>query len=99
MVSLAAQLASTTLLWGAQQPKTEPLLMRLDPPSRTMVIMSLLGLVIFGVALTALVLIGGRRLRRIARQRLPATPDNHDQGYAKPLAPPSPPQGGDNEGP
>jgi hypothetical protein len=40
---------------------------RLDPPRRAAVMMAILGLVLTGVALVACVMIGGRWVRRMAR--------------------------------
>jgi hypothetical protein len=47
----------------------EPLIERLDPPRRAAVLMAILGLVLLGLALVACVMIGGRWLRRVARQQ------------------------------
>ncbi|MEM8864658.1 MAG: hypothetical protein AAGF31_03835 [Planctomycetota bacterium] len=44
---------------------------RLDPPTRTAVMMALLGLVLLGLLLVACIMVGGRWLRRLARQRRP----------------------------
>jgi len=43
-----------------------PLLERLDPPRRAVLLMALLGLVLTGVVLVACVMIGGRWVRRLA---------------------------------
>ena len=56
----------------------EPLIERLDPPRRAAVLMAILGLVILGLTLVACVMIGGRWVRRLARdehgrRRSPAT--------------------------
>jgi hypothetical protein len=63
-----------------------PLLWQLDPQQRVKVMMSLLGIVLLGVALVALVMVGGRGLRRIARKRVGPTPGHDEAWYAKPLA-------------
>jgi hypothetical protein len=55
---------------GAEQ--QEPLLNRLDPLLRGVVLMALVGLVIVGLSLMALTWLGGRRVRRLARSRPPA---------------------------
>lgn len=44
----------------------EPLIERLDPPRRAIVLMALLGLVLTGVVLVACVMIGGRWVRRLS---------------------------------
>jgi len=64
------------------------LLMRLDPANRAKVLMSLLALVLVGVALVAFAWLGARRLRRIARTRHPASSPHEDAWYQKPLAAP-----------
>lgn len=45
----------------------EPLIEQLDPPRRAAVLMAILGLVLLGIALVACVMIGGRWVRRLAR--------------------------------
>jgi hypothetical protein len=52
----------------AQEP-AQPLLERLDPPRRAMVMMAIFGLVILGLALIAAVMMGGRWVRRMARHQ------------------------------
>ena len=54
---------------GAEQ--REPLLNRLDPLLRAVVLMALAGLVIVGLSLMAFAWLGGRRVRRLARSRPP----------------------------
>ena len=83
---LAGAISVAGLLAAAEQ-KSEPLLVRLDPESRAKVLMSLLALVLVGVGLVALVWLGGRHLRRIARQRLVPTREHEDDWYRKPLVP------------
>jgi hypothetical protein len=46
---------------------TVPLLQRLDPVTRTKVLMALLGLVLLGITMVACVMIGGRWVRRLAK--------------------------------
>jgi len=79
--------------------RAEPLLMRLDPEQRAKVLMALVGLVLVGSLLIALVWLGGRHLRRIAGKRpRPASPRD-DLWYRKPLVPkgPVPPSAGDTD--
>ncbi len=45
----------------------QPLIERLDPPRRTAVIMALLGIVLVGVFLVAVVMIGAHWVRRLSR--------------------------------
>ena len=99
-----AELTGRTLMqpaiWlVAEEHRQQTLLMRLDPANRAKVIMALLGLVLVGAALVALVWLGGRRLRRIARERSGPTPPHQDDWYRKPLAPPNaePNEGRDSE--
>jgi hypothetical protein len=47
----------------------EPLIKQLDPPRRAAVLMSILALVLLGLALVACVMIGGRWVRRMARDK------------------------------
>ena len=49
--------------------RSEPLLERLDPVTRTKVLMALLGLVLLGITMIACVMIGGRWVRRLAQHR------------------------------
>jgi hypothetical protein len=42
---------------------------RLDPPTRAMVLMALIGLVLVGLALILLTMIGARWVRRLGRER------------------------------
>ncbi len=74
--------------------RAEPLLMRLDPEQRAKVLMAFVGLVLVGALLIAIVWLGGRHLRRIARNRPRPTSPHDDQWYRKPLVPkePSPPR-------
>ncbi|TWT88586.1 hypothetical protein Mal64_20700 [Pseudobythopirellula maris] len=52
--------------------QSQTVLERLDPPTRAAVLMAVIGLVLLGLALVVLTMIGGRWLRRVARDR-PAT--------------------------
>jgi hypothetical protein len=74
--------------------KAEPLLMRLQPVTRAKILMALLALVLVGIALVALVWIGARHLRRIAKTPLRSTRPHDDDWYRKPLIPPDPPSSG-----
>ncbi len=75
------------LAWAAQQPG-EPVLKRLDPPRQAQVLMVLLGLLLLGGLLVAIVLLGGRRLRRIARLDPRSTRRAEVAWFQKPLVPP-----------
>jgi hypothetical protein len=55
---------------------------RLDPVTRARVLMALLGLVILSVALVACVMIGGRWVRRLARQSPPLAPSHRQSRHA-----------------
>ncbi len=62
------------LLWhssalaAAAGKQTEPLLMRLDPASRAKVLMAILGLVVLGGGLIAMICLGARYVLRVARE-------------------------------
>jgi hypothetical protein len=75
------------LAWATQQ-SNEPVLKRLDPPRQAQVLMVLLGLLLLGGLLVAIVLLGGRRLRRIARLDPRSTRRAEDAWFQKPLVPP-----------
>jgi hypothetical protein len=77
--------ASARLAWAADQ--AEPLLMRLSPQNRSLVLMALLGLLLVGAGLIALAVIGGRHVLREARRRPNPTPRLEDGWYRKPLVP------------
>lgn len=51
------------------QQAVEPLLERLDPPRRAMVLMAILGLILLGLAMAACVMLGARWVRHLARHR------------------------------
>ena len=53
----------------AAEESAEPLIERLDPPRRAAVLMAILGLVLLGLTLVACVMIGGRWVRRLAREQ------------------------------
>jgi hypothetical protein len=73
---LAAQLVA---LLQAEQ-AAEPLLERLDPPRRAIVLMALLGVVLTGIALVACIMIGARWVRRHARSGVRPTPVDKSPG-------------------
>ncbi|MEX2111721.1 MAG: hypothetical protein WD845_00960 [Pirellulales bacterium] len=94
MVAQLAALECLATVWSdetvlAAEQAAEPLLMRLDPPRRVQVIMALLGLLLVAGLLVALVVMGGRRARRIARLRPQPSRLAREAWYRKPLAPPS----------
>lgn len=60
----------------------EPLLQRLEPSRRVAVTMALLGIVIVGIFLIAVVLLGGNWARRLARHKTGSR-----SNYGRPLAP------------
>lgn len=68
MVIIPATLETAHALLAVEA-SAEPLLERLDPPKRAAVLMSILALVLLGLALIACIMIGGRWVRRLARQR------------------------------
>lgn len=82
---LVAAWASGTPLLLAAEEKARPLLMRLDPESRAMVVMALLGLVLVGVALVAMTMMIGRQVLRNARASHGPTRLHEDDWYRKPL--------------
>ena len=94
---IAAQALAARLGWAAE--KAEPLLMRLDPQSRTTVLMALVGLVLVGVGLVALVILAGRQVLRLARTSHGPTRRREDDWFRKPLVPrePESPAGRDPE--
>lgn len=81
MVIAATALSIAATLLQVEQ-ATEPLIQRLDPPRRAVVVMALLGLVLTGVVLVACVMIGGRWVRRLAGRGVRPTPTG--KGAAEP---------------
>jgi hypothetical protein len=71
----------------AAEEKAQTLIERLDPLSRTRVVMALLGLVLVGGGLVLLTIVAGRRLRRIARHTPGPTRTHEEDWYQKPLIP------------
>lgn len=64
------QLWALFIVIAAQaQPKDQPALERLDPPTRVAVIMAILAIVLTGMALVAAAMIGAHWVRRMARHR------------------------------
>jgi hypothetical protein len=55
--------------WAVIAEDSAPLLQRLDPVTRTKVLMALLGLVLLGITMIACVMIGGRWVRRLAQHK------------------------------
>jgi len=77
-----------TLNVAAAASETEPLIDQLDPELRARVLMALLGLVLVGLALIAVVVMGARYVRRLGRGRSTHAPVKDDAWFAKPLNPP-----------
>src|SRR5262245_37101201 len=75
----------------ADDEPAQPLLWRLPPESRAMVLMALLGLVLTGLLLIAIVYLGGRYLKRIAGKSHGPSQSTDDDWQRKPLVPPTPP--------
>ena len=82
---------------SAATTQAEPLLKRLGPETRAKVLMALLGLVLVGLGLVALIWLGGRYMRRVAGQRSRPTDRHEDDWYRKPLNPPDVPSSGVRE--
>ncbi|HEV3005967.1 MAG TPA: hypothetical protein VGX78_15980 [Pirellulales bacterium] len=72
-------------LLGADGPAPKP---TLTPLVRAKAMMALLALVVLGIGLVAAVVLGGRMVRRLARQRTAPSGATDDAWYAKPLVPP-----------
>jgi len=90
---------NTAALLLAETEKAEPLLMRLDPQTRTKVVMALLGLVLVGILLVAIIMIAARSALRAARTLRGPTRRGEDDWYRGPLVPrePQPPTSSDSE--
>lgn len=78
--------AAAPLAWA--EAETQPLLMRLSPQNRAIVLMALLGLVLVGLGLVALAVLGGRHVLREARRTPGPTPRYDDAWARKPLGEP-----------
>jgi hypothetical protein len=75
----------SALLGAAEQ--AEPWLKRLDPVSRTKVLMALTALFLLGGTLIAVVMLWARHARRKIREPFPASSTNEEKWYNKPLVP------------
>jgi hypothetical protein len=75
--------AAVPLAWA--EAETQPLLMRLSPQNRAVVLMALLGLILVGLALIALAILVGRHVLRVARRSHGPTPRYEDAWFRKPL--------------
>lgn len=64
----------------------------IEPLLRAKLMMALAGLVVLGIGMLALVILGGRFARRVARTPLPPSRMHDDRWYAKPLVPQHPEQ-------
>jgi cytochrome c-type biogenesis protein CcmH/NrfG len=93
--SLAA--ASLNAAPEAVDRDAKPLLLRLNPSQRAGVILSIVGIVLAGLALMSLVWLAGRYARRMARQPVRPTEDRSDDWYRKPLNAPLASDGDDDE--
>jgi hypothetical protein len=80
-------------LVAATDAATRPLIFRLDPELRAKVVMALLAIILVGGLLVAFAILGGRRARRLARERAQSTATHGAAWYQKPLSP------GDSAGP
>ncbi len=92
--AFAAGVAIAALPWflGAEKPDPmpDPMIDKLDPTTRTQVLMALLGIVLAGLTLVTLIVVGARYVRRLGVARTP-TPTHQDEWYKKPLTPESDP--------
>jgi hypothetical protein len=84
-------LANTSPVLAWAEDKSEPLLTRLTPENRARVTLTLIALVIVGVAIVALTALGGRYVLRQARKSHGRTPHSENDWYRKPLLPRDPP--------
>ena len=75
-------------LVAAADAAARPLIFRLDPELRAKVVMALLAIILVGGLLVAIAVLGGRRARRLARDRAPSGTTHGDAWYQKPLSPP-----------
>jgi hypothetical protein len=73
-------LAAHIVALAQAEQAAEPLLERLDPPRRAVVLMALLGVVLTGIALVACIMIGSRWVRRNARSGVRPTPIDKSPG-------------------
>ncbi len=91
LLQVCVLLANAALVLAWAEDKAEPLLMRLTPENRSRVLLALLAIVLVGVALIAVVVIGGRYVLRQARVSHGPTPLGKDDWSRKPLIPRDPP--------
>jgi hypothetical protein len=75
-------------LVAAANDAARPLIFRLDPELRAKVVMALLAIILVGGLLVAIAVLGGRRARRLARDRAQPGTTHGDAWYQKPLSPP-----------
>ncbi|MBI3839314.1 MAG: hypothetical protein HY288_15455 [Planctomycetia bacterium] len=95
MVNDLARLTSVTPAPLAQSllaidEQAKSLLDRLDPERRAKVVMALLGVILAGLALVALVVLCGRHFRRVMGKPVHPTPRHQDDWFRKPLVPREP---------
>lgn len=64
----------------------------IEPLLRAKLLMALAGLVVLGLGMLAMIVLGGRYARRIARTSLPPSRTHEDRWYAKRLVPDEPEQ-------
>jgi len=86
--TLAVGIASWPVLLLADEgtaDKAEPWLKRLDPVSRTKVLMALAALLLLGGLLISVVILWARHARRRIREPLPKSRIHDDDWYNKPL--------------
>jgi hypothetical protein len=62
----------------------------IEPLLRAKLLLALVGLVALGVGMAAMIVLGGRYARRVARTPLPKSRLHDDRWYAKPLVTPEP---------
>ncbi len=80
MVICSCMIDVGSMLLLAVEQTDGPVLERLDPPLRAAVVMALLALTLTGLFLVTFAMIGGRWVRRLARQR----PNTEFQGAIQP---------------
>ncbi|HET6879097.1 MAG TPA: hypothetical protein VFI31_03015 [Pirellulales bacterium] len=69
---------------------------RLPPPVRAKAMMAILGLIVLGIGLIAMVVLGGMIVKRLARHRSRPSEPRDDSWYQKPLEPETPPDAADD---
>ncbi len=88
--AMFAGIAIAALPWFLAADKPAPMIDKLDPTTRTQVLMALLGIILAGLTLIVIIVIGARYVRRLSVSRSP-TPTHQDDWYKKPLVPESDP--------